>query len=65
MTKTKIRALQWFAINGPVGWFDAEAPSHRMRVMLERDGLIEALPSGQMRVVRYGLSAAGRAALPG
>ncbi|HCE07069.1 MAG TPA: hypothetical protein DEQ40_00415 [Oxalobacteraceae bacterium] len=64
MTPTKRAALQWFYAHGMVGWFDRTAPSQAMRNKLEREGLIEVVPCNQtVHVVRYRLSAAGRAVL--
>lgn len=67
MTPRARLALQWFADHGPVGWFpcDGSAPTSAMRRKLAKDGLIEQLPAVQLQVIKFQLSAAGRAALEG
>lgn len=64
MTKKRRLALEWFIANGPVGWFDINAPTDVMRRQLVRDGLLEeAGPRENMRVIKFQISQAGREAL--
>ena len=63
MTTLAKADLQWFADHGPVGWFDAASPTPAMRRRLLKAGLIEKLPAVNMRVLKFQITDAGRAAL--
>lgn len=61
-----LSGLRWFKANGPVGWFDASAPSLIIRSKLRNVGLIEQLPGpkgAQVFVIKYQVSAAGEKVL--
>lgn len=65
MTPKRKQALQWFYDRGEVGWFpcDGSGPSRAMRVRLENDGLIQRHNNGDMKVMTFTLTDAGRQAL--
>lgn len=63
MTPKARKSLRWFAEHGPVGWFNAEAPTFAMRQSLVRRGLIRQLPAKDFQVIKYEISEAGRQAL--
>jgi hypothetical protein len=58
-----LKSLKWFADKGPVGWFGGSAPTDQMRRKLLKDGVIYKLPTKNMQMVRYDISATGRSLL--
>ena len=67
LTKARAEALRWFSARSALGrvtWFDATAPSERMRQALIRDGLLDQKsPASGVGMVTYALTEAGRLAL--
>lgn len=63
MTPIQFKALEWFAANGPIGWFDANAPTRHTRRRLEQAGWIAPLPAQSMQVLKFEITEAGRKAL--
>lgn len=63
LTEAQVRALEWFAVNEPIGWFDRSAPSSVIVKRLLSAGFIEKLPTETMRVIKYQRTASGIAAL--
>ncbi len=67
MTPARKAALQWFYDRGEVGWFklSENPPSYAMMVRMIRDGHLEKRNNGDLRLITYTLTDAGRRALNG
>ena len=65
MTPKRKYALQWFHDRGEVGWFKLadNPPSDPMLELMIKDGQLQKRNQGQMKVILYSLTDAGRQAL--